>query len=188
MTGRLLAASLIAAVLASCSGRQSTENDDRAPIPLPRAWPRTALYDNIHTPAKDDIEVNASALVDVSPDGTRINVAYPAYRAMLYVTDTHTATVEEADASEANRIERMSLNTGGLQSEHTAITTPEGYKAVMLVTPVGSPTPVQFIARAPRRVISGAVVLDRVPASADSVAPTIAALRIDIHHLITSLR
>lgn len=188
MTRRLLAASLVAAVLASCGARQATERDETAPIPLPRAWPRTALYDTIYAPVREDIELNTSALVDVSPDGTRIDAAYLAYRATLYVTDTRTATVGEADAAEANRIERMSLNTGGLQSEQTAVTTPAGYRAVLLVTPVGSLTPVQFIARAPRRVVSGAVMLDRVPASADSVAPTLTALRRDLLHLITTLR
>lgn len=188
MTARMLAASLLAALIASCGARQSTESGDSAPIPLPRAWPRTALYDTIYTPATEDIEINASALVDVSHDCTRIDAVYPAYRATLYVTDTRAATVDEADAAEANRIERMSLNTGGLQSEQTTVNTPAGYKAVVLVTPVGSPTPVQFMARAPRRVVSGAVVLDRITASADSVAPTLAALRLDLLHLITSLR
>ncbi|MDE6588334.1 MAG: hypothetical protein K2K40_08355 [Paramuribaculum sp.] len=184
-----LAAAIITASLAvSCGSGASVDDNATSPVPLPRAWPRTALYDSTYIPAVADIEVNASTIVTVSHDGHAVDAVYPAYHATLYVTDSRTATVGEADAAAANRIERMKLNAGGRQSEQTTLVTPVGYEALVLVTPVGSLSPAQFIARAPRRVVSGAVVLDRAPVSADSLAPTLDALRRDLLHLITALR
>ncbi len=179
---------LAALALAACSREEKPA--DQGGIPLPKAWPRTEVYDTIYRQAFDgsDIQVNAGAAI--IPDDRKgwINISYPAYRATLYLTDVWAPTAEGADGIEANRRERMDLNINGLRSVETSLSTPAGYNVTLLSTPSGTLTPLQFVARRQRRVVSGALVVDRLPVSADSIAPTLAAVEADIIHLVKGLK
>ena len=68
------------------------------------------------------------------------------------------------------------------------VDTPAGYSAIVATVSSGCITPVQFVASSPSRVVSGAFTLQTLPHSADSLAPTLEAVRADIVHLINQLR
>ena len=189
---RLAPASAMLMLLAAC-GSPDTTNPDTAPVPLPRAWPRTPLYEAAYAPVApgSDIEV-AEAL---EPRITRrrgadswIDISYPAYRATLYLSDLRFSSPAEASDAIDNRLERMALNAGGKNMRQTAFDTPAGYSAIVATVSSGCITPVQFVASSPSRVVSGAFTLQTLPHSADSLAPTLEAVRADIVHLIKQLR
>lgn len=196
---RLLLNAAIAAVIAigwlssSSCGRNSGGDITTDAVPLPRAWPRTPVYPADYAPVApgSDIEAIAGLPVSIRPSGHHdswIDISYPAYRATLYLSDTRTASDEATAEAVANRLERMALNAGLQNSEKTEFVTPEGYQATILSTPSGTLTPLQFIAAGRYRVVSGALTIDRLPSSADSLAPTLRAATRDIVHLINRLK
>lgn len=170
-------------------------HDDTLPVPLPRGWPRIELYDTVYLSVAPGSDL-------IAPKGTRISmrrspapqgglwadIGYPAYDATLYLSDITAADDSSADAALANRLERMSLNTGNLPSRTVVVTTQAGYEAVISVTSPGSLTPIQFVARCSRRIVSGTLTLGRRPLSADSLAPVIEGAGRDIDRLINNLR
>lgn len=186
------AAAALLLIASACTG--TADNDTAAsPVPRPRAWPRIAVYPEIYSPVhqESDIETVASLKVGqhTTPDGHRwYDIVYPAYRATLYLSDITPGNEEKVAAALENRMERMALNTGGRTSEKNSFITPAGYEATILITPSGSITPVQFAAAGEHRVVSGTFTLSRLPASADSLAPTLRAVERDIIHLIKCLR
>lgn len=185
---RLLLFFLAAIILTSC--HRDEQAAQGGGVPLPKAWPRTEIYDTVYRPATpgSDILVNAGAEVAPGDRDGWLNITYPAYRATLFLTDATAASEAEADEILANRRERIDLNINGLRSVESTLTTPSGYDLTMLSTPAGTLTPLQFVARRRQRVISGALVVDRLPVSADSIGPTLAAVEADIINLVKGLR
>lgn len=180
------APALLAAILL-IAGCTRGDKERTAAVPLPKAWPRTDLYDTAYVAARpgSDIHVNAGASVTTAEGG--LTVAYPRYRASLFISDTPARSDADAAGILANRLERIDLNIGGLRTEVSEMDADNGYSLRIFTTPSGSITPLQFIAAADRRIVSGALVMDRIPASADSLAPTLRAVTRDIIHLATNL-
>ncbi len=119
---RLAPASAMLMLLAAC-GSPDTTNPDTAPVPLPRAWPRTPLYEAAYAPVApgSDIEV-AEAL---EPRITRrrgadswIDISYPAYRATLYLSDLRFSSPAEASDAIDNRLEPTALNDAYADGYH----------------------------------------------------------------------
>lgn len=172
----------------SCRHPSARESSAEAAIPRPKAWPRTPLYDTIYTPVATGSDILIPAATAANIDGEAITIAYPAYRATMYITDSRTPSPAEAEQTEANRRERIELNIGGRTTEVASFSTPAGYDAQIFTTPLGALTPLQFIARRGTRIVSGALVVDRLPSSADSIAPTLSATERDVATLINALR
>lgn len=187
-----LPVALLLTAAALAAGCHRATEADRAPAPLPKAWPRTSVYPAAYRAVapESDIEVVAELEPTVNPSGTDtwITVAYPAYRAALYITDTHTRSEAESSGALENRLERISLNNGGAPSRRRDFATPAGYSAALFSAPSGSLTPLQFVATGKGRVVSGSLLLDRLPASVDSLRPTLDAVEADIVHLINQLK
>ncbi|MCM1029454.1 MAG: hypothetical protein NC342_07605 [Pseudoflavonifractor sp.] len=187
----LLLPAFAATILAACSPHGGDHQDtmDRGGVPLPKGWPRTELYDTIYRPldARSDLFVNAQASTSLLRRGW-VDIAYPAYRATLFITDTLCASAKGADAVAANRLERISLNINGLPTEKGTCDTPSGYRLLTFTTPTGSLTPLQFIARKGERVVSGTLAVGSLPVSADSIAPTLEAVERDVAYMINHLK
>lgn len=163
---------------------------DGGAVPLPVAWPRLALYDTAFRRLDSvpvPFAVNASTVARVRPGdggGVWVDVVYPAYcdSSTLYLTFTP-VTDATRDAVVANRVERMALNTGDLDTE--IITVPsQGADSRVTVTRGATVTPVQFIATTPRMVITGAYYIKE---TGDSVRPYVDAVTADIIHSLKAL-
>lgn len=189
MKGRLAAPALmgllLTALIALMEGCGESADRQNA-VPLPKAWPRTAVYDSAYTSVEgSDIEVNASATALPADGG--LTVDYPAYRSSIYISDTRVDSDSALKRVEANRLERIDLNIGGRRTEMKEATMPNGVNLRLFVTPQGTLTPLQFVAVGPRRVVSGALVVERLPVSADSIGPTLQAVERDVLHLVKQL-
>lgn len=169
----VLCASLI---LVSCGGEQK-------PIPRRTAYPRAPQHDTAMIQAPEaplHFDVNAAAEV-TSPALGWLNVAYPAYDAVMYVTFT---PVDEnsIDTVRVNRMERLFLNAGGVPGERREFINAAGYD-IMVFTARGTATPVQFLATdGESSVVSGAVYFSnpRAATSVDSLEPFVRAIEGDV--------
>jgi len=185
----IIVAALLA--LAGCGGGER-------PVPRPAAFVRIEPYDAVFHEL-DSVPVhflvNDSAVI--VPDGRRapagsrwVTLAYPRYgAALVYLTFTPVTSSSAGDVVE-NRIERMSLNSGGGRSELTEFTSDGGFACRLLSTPAGTVTPVQFIAASPRLVVSGALFLKGAASasSPDSLAPVVSAVSRDLVHALRHLK
>lgn len=179
--GTAIAVMLLALVGASCA---CTGADGDVAVPRMRAWPRPALYPAAYRAeplpfGPDSIAVNASATVErISPEW--FNIVYPAYGITVNCTLT---AVRPSDASTvvANRLERMARNLG----DHRADIARSG-QMTLIVAPSALHTPVQFLATdSATYVLSGVAVTSLAAnAPADSVAPVIDAIALDITRMI----
>lgn len=140
------------------------------------------------------IEANASAVasVEAMPQGAVwLNLAYPAYKARVYVTFTP-VTADNVESALENRAERIGLNIGNAETESEHFTTPAGYYVTLIKSPQSLPAPVHFIAvnpESPQWLVSGAAVFDgtgpQVPA--DSIGPAIEIIYRDVSHAMSHL-
>lgn len=178
----LLAAALLAA---GCS---------KSPVAVPRrtAYPRPAEIDTAMTAAPGALPVhfavNAAATA-TSPRPGWLDVAYPMYGAVAHITFT-TTSADSLGIVQANRLERASLNTGGLPTKKQEWLNAAGFDILTLHTD-GCATPFQFLATDGRRtVVSGAVRFSapRATAATDSIAPMLAAIEADMVRSLNSLR
>lgn len=173
-------------VLTGCKGSPAAD----LPVPRQYAYPRIqvpeALYrqDTIGSVA---VAVNASAVTD-SPEAGWLTATYPGLDAEIYFTLTP-LTADNAESLIANRVERLSMNTGGAPTEVVETVNPNAWECTLLVTPSGSPTPVQFLAVEPGKwMLSGsAMIAGATSAPKDSIRPTVDMLRRDITHLLNTL-
>ena len=167
--------------------------------PRRRAYPRIAATDSVYAPVGGlplHLEANAAAIAardtSASASGsTWINICYPMYgpKATIFCTITPITSTAQLNSVVDNRIERISLNSGGNPGEMLTLENPAGYRCRLVVNPAGTVTPVQFLAYNPRHVVTGAFYLDDInQAAPDSVAPVIAAVRRDVIHLLKTLR
>jgi len=161
-------------------------------VPRPVAYHRITIPDPAYRIAKagpGSIQLNASVTDTIVTAGNSwVTAHYPGLDASIYITVTEISP-DTADESIDNRIERMSLNTGGHPTEVISFTTPAGLDARMTVTRAGSPTPVQFMATDHREIlVSGAGTAGlSVTAPADSLSPITGMLERDITHLLKTL-
>lgn len=175
---------LLTAVTAACG---SNLNKD---IPVPR---RTA-YHRLDIPAPAytlrpsggfTLQLNNSIdSIESSRQGW-ITARYPDNMATLYITISNLSGTDARETID-NRVERLSLNTGGEPTEVKSFTTLSGLDARLIVTPSGSPTPVQFIATDHKTILmsGSAMVQEATSAAADSIAPIIEMLERDITHML----
>ncbi len=172
----LLTVLAVALLITSCS-------DQQKPVPRRTAYPRPPHHDTVMIPTPDAplrFDVNAAATV-TAPAAGWLNVAYPAYNAVMYVTFT---PVDEAsiDSVRVNRMERLLLNAGGVPGERREFLNEAGYD-IMVYTARGTATPVQFLATdGETAVVSGAVYFSdpRATVSTDSLEPFVKAIEGDV--------
>lgn len=185
---RLLPAMIPLALLAAC-GRRAPEGD----VPLPKAFPRIVVYDSVYAPV-DSLplvwECNTSAKAKVNNLGTKcyVNIVYPAYSATLYLSFFNVTSEKDRLRVLFNRHDRMCFNAGASDSELTEFLTPAGFEVKMMVTPMGSPVPLQLLAIGSQWIVSGALHMLQAPESADSVAPVIRAVERDVVHALMQMR
>lgn len=178
---------ILTVVLGACSGKRGND----AAIPRRQAYPRIEMPAPRYCPvvsAGITLWVNSSIDSIATGDDGWITAFYPRHLGTLYVT-VNNLSGDEASAAIDNRVERLSMNTGGAPTEIEQVENPAGLDARLIVTPSGSPTPVQFIATDHRRLlVSGTILLpDAATAPADSLAPVVDMLRRDITHLLVTL-
>ncbi|MDE6288378.1 MAG: hypothetical protein K2M00_06300 [Muribaculaceae bacterium] len=179
----LLTALIVSVILVSCGGEQK-------PVPRRTAYPRAPHHDTAMIQAAEApiyFDVNAAANVTSTAPGW-LNVAYPAYDAVMYVTFT---PVDETsiDTVRVNRMERLLLNAGGAPGERREFMNEAGYD-VMIFTARGTATPVQFLATdGESSVVSGAVYFSdpRAAAAVDSLDPYVRAIEGDVMRSMKTL-
>ncbi|MDE6279139.1 MAG: hypothetical protein K2M05_04120 [Paramuribaculum sp.] len=173
----------------------TSRNNDHAAIPLPPAYVRIEPFkaDYIST-GQSGFEANryADATVTQKENGIEwITLAYKQFGATLHVSYHPGLSQEKAEEMWLNRIDRMRINSGGRQSEILTADTPAGWNLSILITPQGSPTPVQFVATGMRdgkpAILTGGVNLGITPASADSISPVIRMFTRDIIHAVNAM-
>ena len=182
---------LTVAVTLLCGCTQSGEKV----VPLPPAYPRIEVYPPEYTPYGEmAFEANAKAVAELEPrpdSNEWLTLTYPQFGATIHLSYHPGLTPEKQREMWLNRQQRMSLNSGGLPSEAVTLTTPAGWKAELMITPQGSPTPVQFVASGMRHgnpaILTGGATLSITPVSADSIAPVVKMLERDIIHALNSL-
>ncbi|MDE6448488.1 MAG: hypothetical protein K2L41_00225 [Muribaculaceae bacterium] len=161
-------------------------------VPRPVAYHRITIPDSVYrmfNAGAVSIQINASTTDTIVTAGNSwITARYTGMDASMYITVAEISP-DTADESIENRVERMSLNTGGHPTEVISFTTPAGFDARMTVTRTGSPTPVQFIATDHRTILVSGVgtVGLSVTAPADSLSPITEMLERDITHLLKTL-
>lgn len=161
---------------------------DSAAVPRPRAYPRVETYpmqyrDLTVGPLKLKVNSSAESIVD----GLWADVNYSAYEMAIYITVTQ---INDADLEAVmnNRTERMALNLGGAQGELTQFMTDNGAWAVMVTSRSGSGlTPIQFLATDSTEWVVSGVVTSVGAANADSIKPTIDAIKNDVLELLMRL-
>lgn len=186
---RLLPALLAAIILSGCGG----ERGGRA-VPLPTAWPRIEMPDSVYVATDADgvsLSLNAGADVAQTPreDGVWMDVSYPTFpAARIYLTINRLRPGEARDAV-ANRLERITLNAGGMPTEKLEFSNPAGWECLMTLTPSSVTTPVQAVATGGDGRILSATLYLSVPQSAnpDSVAPAVDAVRRDMLVMLKEL-
>ena len=187
---------IIAAALAFAATVSACHDGRHRDLPVPRrtAYGRLQLPPDTYRPVTiggTALDLNAAADTTgiVDNDGTAwLTAHYPDGMATLYIT-VNRADRDRLETMIDNRVERLSLNTGGAESQVSSFTTPAGLDARVIVTPRLTPTPVQFIVTDHTSLlVSGtAHVRDAATAPADSLAPVIEMLERDVTRLTTNL-
>ena len=187
---------IIAAALALAATVSACHDGRHRDLPVPRrtAYSRLQLPPDSYHPVTiggTTLDLNAAADTTgtVDNDGTAwLTAHYPDGMATLYIT-VNRADRDRLETMIDNRVERLSLNTGGAESQVSSFTTPAGLDARVIVTPRLTPTPVQFIVtdHASLLVSGTAHVRDAATAPADSLAPVIEMLKRDVTRLTTNL-
>ena len=184
----ILLAALSLLCLCSCSRKEA------APIPRAEAWPRPAQYDSVYTPV-DSLPVRilandaAQSRVERKGSNTWLTTAYPRLDASIrYTIAPSSASTLPAQMKEAMR--RMSTSVANASFDIQEKDNPAGWHLTLCGTMQQSPTPVWFFASDDRNLISGAIYLERLPATAprDSIAPVVETLTRDLVVALDSLR
>lgn len=135
-------------VLSGCS-------QDSTPTPRPRTFFRietpSAQYDTL-TVNSVQLLVNKNAVTEVKND--KVTTTYPSpWNVMVYYTIT-SVTPDELNEVVTNRMHRIGMNVAAFSPKAQAVPNDLGFEASMITSQ--SPTPVQFIAVGPDRVVSAA--------------------------------
>ena len=185
---------LIIAIIAIVTGCQSPSAPREVPIPRPEAYFRLEIPDTAYYPTMLGGEIimlnQAIDSVETVSIGKNswLTASYPGGRATIYLTITEIDASNEAEVME-NRTERMSLNTGGNQCYIENSRTGKGRTATLLITPTGSPTPVQLMIHAHGdKIITVAANCDEAAtARPDSIQPVVEMLMRDLNYMATKL-
>lgn len=170
-----------------------------APTPRRYAYPRVDTYpqkySSIVNSADVNIEVNTAVRIvtdSVADADTRwITLSYPKYKANLYITVNKCNRKSQLQDVIANRVQRISLNTGGKDFEQVDLQSEADFKSKIFTIRGGSTNPVMFISSNQRNcVVSGSLYFldSNAVAKVDSIAPIIDAVSNDIIHLAKHLR
>ncbi len=178
----------LAMTLSCCTGGQR-----EIAVPRPAAYHRIAIPAPAYRTVRAgtvSIQLNTSVTdTVVSAGNSWVTACYPGLGTSMYITVTE---IDPGTAGEAidNRVERLSLNTGGLPTEVISFTTPEAFDAQLIITPAGSPIPVQFLATDHSSVlVSGTAAVEGSASSpADSISPVLEMLERDITHMLKTLK
>lgn len=177
---------------AGCAGTDTRERT----LPRPTAWPRTRVYDSVFTAVPSlpvSLEANAAATV-MRKEGRNaaVDIAYPAYKATVYVTVIGSLTNPDSFlAVWNNRRERLNRNLGGTPYSAVSVPNAAGYQCALVRTNGASQTPVQLLAGNIENgtVVTATAFLHNTITAAvyDSVAPTIRALESDLTRMAQTL-
>ncbi len=185
---------ILAGILTMCLIACACTRGDVA-TPRRHAYPRVALADTLYTRATipgTTVSFDVNTAATLLPDSTGkpwITIGYPVYNgAKIYLTATPVATEAEMAEVMDNRLERISLNSGGAETELTELTTPEGAACRLFVTRHGTVTPVQLLAVDARWIVSGAAYIDGAAEAPDSVAPVVNAIASDVLRLLKTVK
>lgn len=186
----LAAAIGLSLLCASCGGGR-----EERPKPLPTAWHRIEMPDSAYREVSAEgvaMQVNSGAVTAETQreDGVWIDISYPTFpSARVYLTLNRLRPGEIHDAV-ANRLQRITLNTGGLPTERLEFTNPAGWECLLTLTPSSVTTPVQAVATGGDGRILSATLYISVPqhTDPDSVAPVVDAVRRDMTVMLNGLR
>lgn len=185
---------LIATVLcAAAASLGACSHSDSGTAPLPRAYPRVALYDSVYS-APDSFpvyfEINSSVPSRIPRRGW-LDVAYPRYGATLHLSAVDCAADRLAAEIERRR-ERMALNLYGMTAETRHMASDDGsFETVLLVSRDPVATPLQFLSvDTLGMIVSGSVYMPGVDAASptDSVAPVVSAIERDLVRALKTMR
>lgn len=185
----ILPYTLIAVAVTACNSHAVKD----IPVPRPAAYHRITLPDSTYRTTDAglvSLQLNAATNDTIVTAGNSwITSHYPDLGTSVYIT-VNELSPSSATSAIDNRVERLSLNTGGNPTEVSSFTTPAGLDAKIIVTPSGTPTPVQFIATDHASIlVSGtATVADAATAPTDSLLPVINMLQRDITHLLKTIQ
>lgn len=183
----------VAAVVAACSNGGQRD----VAVPLPEAYPRAYVYpDSFRTVTFRGVtfDVNAGARVDSAENG--INIVYPRYGAVVYVSVHDKIKGPEAFSAEwTGRQRRIAMNLGASAGSASTdggvredISAP--YTIVRANTTVQ--TPVQILTGNAEKgvIISAAAFMESwsVVTPYDSIKPVTDALERDLRHVVFSAR
>lgn len=185
------AAVALVALATGCGG--SPAGTPTPAVPPAEAYPRPALPAADTLVAVDDtgLAVNPAAKVVTAPTeapgAKAITVTYPGLGVHIYYTVRPVPAVDMKAAIE-NRLERMSLNLGGIpaRTDHTADdSTLEG---ILLTARSGSQTPVQLLVAGDGILVSGTAFIDdaRATTNYDSIRPLVDMLYDDMSRAVPS--
>lgn len=188
----------LASMLIAMSLLGSCGNTGGEAVPRPRAYPRTSLYASTSYSSPDGLPVNlelndsVSHTIERRGENVWVNVDYNRYGLTLHITISQPADSAAMAEVVDNRLERMSLNSGGAPAEVTQLISSGGYSSQLFITQA-NPTPLQFIAVGPgasAKVVSGTLAFNEMPQSLepDSIAPIIDAVKSDLIHTLQNLR
>ncbi len=180
----------ITLLVTACNKKAEKET----PVPRPEAYFRIEVPDTTYLPYRigDEIIMLNAAIDSIETvhvgDNYWLTATYPDNRATLYLTITDVSVTTESQVIE-NRTERMSLNTGGNQCYIENFRTGKGRTATLLVTPSGSPTPVQLmvIGHGDKIITVAASCEEAATARTDSLQPVVNMLVRDLNHMSTIL-
>ncbi|MDE6085197.1 MAG: hypothetical protein K2G40_02185 [Muribaculaceae bacterium] len=184
----------VIAIIAIATGCQSTPAPREVPVPRPEAYFRLEIPDTVYYPSLlgGEIIMLNSAIDSVETvsigRNSWLTASYPGGRATIYLTITEIDASTEAEVME-NRTERMSLNTGGNQCFIENSRTGKGRTATLLITPAGSPTPVQLMihGHGDKIITVAANCEEAATARPDSIQPVVEMLVRDINYMATKL-
>ncbi len=180
-------------MLSACSSSQ-----DETPVPRIKAFPRIESYGSDYRMV-DSLPVcfEANAKADISirrkDMGYAIDIAYPRYRAAIFVTIFALPDDDEAELADMMRLRqrRISLNLGDTPFKVDKSTNSTGMKIQVVRAESAVPTPVQLLATDKhRRIVSATAFVDFCPSTTatDSLAPIIDALYADMTRIAATLR
>lgn len=182
---------VLVTVMAACGSRGGVAD---VPVPRRTAYPRIEVPDSVYRTVDTSaatLQINSAAADSTSAVDGWVTVIYPHRQATLYISVTRLDPATAATTID-NRIERLSMNTGGATTDVTSLMLPDdgGMEAMVLVTPAETPTPVQFLVTDRRTLmVSGTATIDgAADAPTDSLRPVIEMLRRDVTHLVKTLK
>lgn len=180
----IVAMALTAVLAAGCGAGERRDVD----VPRRRAYPRMELPAESYREERvgnATVAVNEAASTGADGPGW-LTATYPGGMAEIYITYTTIGADPEAEIG--NRVERLSMNTGGAATEISEFVNGQGLQCILMKTPAGSPTPVQFIAVAPEGwMLSGSAMVDKLTEAPDSLAPVVEMLERDVQYMLERL-